>query len=200
MTGVTPNNADLPADTMYSFKDSVDTKDYGTKADTVIVTYPDGTTDTVDVTVNVVPSDADKNDVKAADGVTTDLNKVPDAKDSVTVTDAGDNPVTEYEANWTKEPDVTKPGKSTGTVEVTYPDGSKETVEVPVTVRDENGQTQADKNMPKEPADKTSVGDKGNLIDSEKDAVKQAVENGNKDGNGDSTLPDGTKVTEGTSG
>lgn len=112
------------------------------------------------------------------------------------MTDAGDNPVTEYEANWTKELDVTKPGKSTGTVEVTYPDGSKETVEVPVTVRDENGQTQADKNMPKEPADKTSVGDKGNLIDSEKDAVKQAVENGN----GDSTLPDGTKVTEGTSG
>ncbi|MSE05305.1 LPXTG cell wall anchor domain-containing protein, partial [Lactobacillus salivarius] len=116
------------------------------------------------------------------------------------VTDAEGNPVTDYEANWTKEPDVTKPGKSTGTVKVTYPDGSKETVEVPVTVRDEKGQTQADKNTPKEPADKTPVGDKDNLTDSEKDAVKQAVENENKDGNGDSTLPGGTTIEVGNDG
>ncbi|MCC4451083.1 hypothetical protein LMB37_01405, partial [Limosilactobacillus reuteri] len=75
-----------------------------------------------------VPSDADKNEVKAADGVTTNLNKVPAAKDSVTVTDPDKKPVTDFEANWTKEPDVSKPGKSTGTVEITYPDGSKETV------------------------------------------------------------------------
>ncbi|MSE06060.1 hypothetical protein GKC34_09705, partial [Lactobacillus salivarius] len=136
----------FPEGTTFTWEQAPDTSKTGNTTGKVTVTYPDKTTDIVDVTVNVVPSDADRNDVKATDGVTTDLNKVPEAKDSVTVTDAKGTPVTDYEANWNKEPDVTKPGKSTGTVEITYPDGSKETVEVPVTVRDENGQTQADKN------------------------------------------------------
>ncbi|MDM8280991.1 Rib/alpha-like domain-containing protein, partial [Ligilactobacillus agilis] len=107
------------------------------------VVYGDNSeSEAVDVTYNVVPSQADKNDAKAKDGLTTDLNKVPAAKDSVTVTDPEGQPVTDFEAEWAKDktPDVSKPGKSTGTVEITYPDGSKKTVEVPVTVRDENGQ------------------------------------------------------------
>ena len=138
----------FPEGTKVTWETAPDVTNNGHATGKVTVTYPDKTTDTVDVTVNVVPSDADKNDVKAADGVTTDLNKVPAAKDSVTVTDPDKKPVTDFEANWTKEPDVSKPGKSTGTVEVTYPDGSKETVEVPVTVRDANGHTQADTNTP----------------------------------------------------
>ncbi|MCC4510857.1 hypothetical protein LMB63_06085, partial [Limosilactobacillus reuteri] len=133
----------FPEGTKVTWETAPDVTNNGHATGKVTVTYPDKTTDTVDVTVNVVPSDADKNEVKAA-GVTTNLNKVPAAKDSVTVTDPDKKPVTDFEANWTKEPDVSKPGKSTGTVEVTYPDGSKETVEVPVTVRDANGHTQAD--------------------------------------------------------
>ena len=156
----------------------------------------------VDVIYNVVPTQADKNDAKAKDGLTTDLNKVPAAKDSVTVTDEKGNPVKDFEAEWAKDktPDVSKPGKSTGTVAITYPDGSKETVEVPVTVRDENGQTQADKNDPKTPGNKVEVDDPAKLTDDEKKDVVKAVEDANKDDNGNSTLPDGTKITVGDNG
>ena len=143
------------------------------------VVYGDNSaSEPVDVTYNVVPTQADKNDAKATDGLTTDLNKVPAAKDSVTVTDPDKKPVTNFGANWTKEPDVSKPGKSTGTVEITYPDGSKETVEVPVTVRDANGHTQADTNTPE--AGKVTV-NKG-----EKPSAQSAISN-NKD------LPEGTQ-------
>ncbi|MDA9378594.1 LPXTG cell wall anchor domain-containing protein, partial [Limosilactobacillus reuteri] len=124
----------------------------------------------------------------------------PAAKDSVTVTDPDKKPVTDFGANWTKEPDVSKPGKSTGTVEITYPDGSKETVEVPVTVRDANGHTQADKNDPKTPGNKVKVDDPTKLTDGEKEDVVKAVEDANKDDNGNSTLPDGTKITVGDNG
>ncbi|MCC4510518.1 YSIRK signal domain/LPXTG anchor domain surface protein, partial [Limosilactobacillus reuteri] len=68
--------------------------------------------------------------------------------------------------------------KSTGTVEVTYPDGSKETVEVPVTVRDANGHTQADTNTPE--AGKVTV-NKG-----ETPSAQSAISN-NKE------LPEGTQ-------
>lgn len=155
----------------------------------------------VDVTYNVVPSDIDKNDAKATDGLTTDLNKVPDAKGAVTVTDPDKKPVTDFEAEWAKDktPDVSKPGKSTGTVEITYPDGSKETVEVPVTVRDENGQTQADKNDPKTPGNKVEVDDPTKLTDGEKEEVKDAIKEVNPD------LPKGedgkeTEITVGDDG
>ncbi|MBU5983476.1 YSIRK-type signal peptide-containing protein, partial [Limosilactobacillus reuteri] len=108
----------FPKGTKVTWETAPDVTNNGQATGKVTVTYPDKTTDTVDVTVNVVPSDADKNEVKAADGVTTNLNKVPAAKDSVTVTDPDKKPVTDFGANWTKEPDVSKPGKSTGTVEI----------------------------------------------------------------------------------
>ncbi len=190
----------FPEGTKVTWETAPDVTNNGQATGKVTVTYPDKTTDTVDVTVKVVPSDADKNEVKAADGVTTNLNKVPAAKDSVTVTDPDKKPVTDFEANWTKEPDVSKPGKSTGTVEITYPDGSKETVEVPVTVRDANGHTQADKNDPKTPGNKVKVDDPTKLTDGEKEDVVKAVEDANKDDNGNSTLPDGTKITVGDNG
>ena len=171
----------------------------GKSTGTVEITYPDGSKDTVEVPVTVRDENgktqADKNDANAADGVTTDLNKVPDAKGAVTVTDPDGKPVTDFEANWKEEPDVTKPGKSTGTVEITYPDGSKDTVEVPVTVRDENGKTQADKNEPNLPKDKVEVDDPAKLTDDEKSQVEQAVKDANKD-----NFPEGTDVTTGDDG
>ncbi|MBE5059148.1 Rib/alpha-like domain-containing protein, partial [Lactobacillus crispatus] len=92
-------------------------------------------------------------------------------------------------------PDVSKPGKSTGTVEITYPDGSKETVDVPVTVRDENGKTQADNITPTVPGDKVTVKDPSHLTEGEKDQVKTNVTNANKD-----KFPAGTEVTVGDDG
>ena len=177
----------------------------GKSTGTVEITYPDGSKETVEVPVTVRDENgqtqADKNDAKASDGVTTDLNKVPDAKGAVTVTDPDKKPVTDFEAEWAKDktPDVSKPGKSTGTVEITYPDGSKETVEVPVTVRDENGKTQADKNDPKTPGNKVEVDDPTKLTDGEKEEVKDAIKEANPD------LPKGedgkeTEITVGDDG
>ncbi|EEI65075.1 Rib/alpha-like domain-containing protein, partial [Limosilactobacillus reuteri] len=66
----------FPEGTKVTWETAPDVTNNGQATGKVTVTYPDKTTDTVDVTVNVVPSDADKNEVKAADGVTTNLNKV----------------------------------------------------------------------------------------------------------------------------
>ena len=108
----------------------------------VEVTYPDGSKETVDVPVTVkdtttpAEKDADKytpevakeevekgGEVDLTDNVT-NLDKLPEGTTVKDVTPEGTI-------------DINKPGDYTGKVEVTYPDGSKETVDVPVTVKDE---------------------------------------------------------------
>ncbi|EPU00209.1 hypothetical protein SAG0108_09505, partial [Streptococcus agalactiae BSU92] len=102
---------------------------------TVEVTYPDGTKDTVEVTVHVTPKpvpDKDKYDptggettvpqgTPVSDKEITDLVKIPDGSKGVP-TVVGDRP------------DTNVPGDHKVTVEVTYPDGTKDTVEVTVHV------------------------------------------------------------------
>ncbi|MDM8219262.1 Rib/alpha-like domain-containing protein, partial [Limosilactobacillus mucosae] len=53
----------FPEGTKVTWETAPDVTKNGPATGKVTVTYPDKTTDTVDVTVNVVPSDADKNDV-----------------------------------------------------------------------------------------------------------------------------------------
>ena len=63
------NLSDLPDGTTVAFESPVDTSTPGDKPATVVVTYPDGSKDTVDVTVKVVDprTDADKNDPTGKD-------------------------------------------------------------------------------------------------------------------------------------
>ena len=206
------NKADLPTGTTYEWKKPVDTTKPGTQKGTIVVTYPDQTTDEVEVNVQIKDTKTDARTYEATGGVldkaygetatadeitgkvtttapddkvktktvvgaipTTGKNQKVKVKvtyadgsfDEAEVTlnygtaadkyepevekeivkpggtvDLTDN-VTNLDElpTGTKVKDVTenpidtsKPGDYTGKVEVTYPDGSKETLEVPVTV------------------------------------------------------------------
>ena len=79
-------------------------------------------------------SDADKYTPNVEDE-TVDFGGKVDLTDNVT--NLGDLPSGTTVTDVTKTPiDTTQPGDYTGTIEVTYPDGSKETIDVPVHVVD----------------------------------------------------------------
>ena len=128
------NKDDMPDGTKYTWEKTPDVTKPGKTTGTVIVTYPDGSKDKVDVPVIIdnptTPSDADKYTPEGQD-VHTTPGVVPPAEKGIKNKD--DMPSgTKY--TWEKTPDVTKPGKTTGTVIVTYPDGSKDKVNVTVII------------------------------------------------------------------
>ena len=100
---------------------------------TVKVTYADGSFDEAEVTVNY-GSAADKYDPEVEDetvkvgseiDLTDNVTNLDELPEGTKVKDVTENPI-----------DTSKPGDYVGKVEVTYPDGSKETIEVPVTIVD----------------------------------------------------------------
>ena len=123
------NKDDLPKDTKYTWKTTPDTSKPGNTTGTVVVTYPDGSKDEIKVPIKVT-SDADKYAPKPQD-VATNVGVNPPASDGIANKDKLPKG-TKYE--WQKQPDVSKVGETTGTVKVTYPDGSSETVDVRVLV------------------------------------------------------------------
>ena len=170
--GTTPNAqdsignvGDLPNGTKFDFKTPVDTTTPGDKGTTVVVTYPDGSTDEVPVTIKVVDprTDADKNTPVVKDQTVKPGDK-PSAKDSIgNVDDLPKGTTVEF-----KTPvDTTTPGEKDATVVVTYPDGSKDEVPVKVTVKDPSAPaTDADKNTPVSKDQTVKPGEKPKAEDS----------------------------------
>ncbi|HFI0077853.1 TPA: Rib/alpha-like domain-containing protein, partial [Streptococcus suis] len=116
------------------FKDPVDTTTPGDKEATVVVTYPDGSSEEVTVTITVVDpaTDADKNTPEVKDQ-TVNVGETPKAEDSISnLPDLPAGTTVDF-----KDPvDTTTPGDKEATVIVTYPDGSSEEVTVKITVKE----------------------------------------------------------------
>ena len=149
--GSTPNAQDsignvssLPNGTTYAYKTPVDTTTEGEKDATVVVTYPDGSTDEVPVKVTVKDprTDADKND-PTAKAQTVTPGSTPTAQDSIGNVSSLPNGTTYA---YKTPVDTTTEGEKDATVVVTYPDGSID--EVPVTIKVVDPRTDADKNTP----------------------------------------------------
>jgi len=124
------NKSDLPDGTKYTWQDTPDTTKPGKKPAVVVVTYPDGSKTNVPTNIIV---DANP-EVKP---ITTTVNGKPAATEGIANLDnGGTTPVDGYptSATWTTKPDTSKPGATTGTATVTYPDGTTETVTIPVAV------------------------------------------------------------------
>ncbi len=156
---------------------------------TVTVKYPDGTTDTIPGTEVVKKSDAATNNPVAPD------NKVP-VSDPKALTPEEKKSVEEA----IKKKNPTLPEKTEvsvgddGTVTVKYPDGSTDTIPGTDVVK----KSDAAAVTPVAPTTKVPVADPTNLTETEKEAVKKAIEDANK--NLDPKLPDGTKLEVGNDG
>ena len=175
--GETPNaksyvkDADkLPEGTTFSFDDA-DFSAPGDKKTTITVTYPDKSTDTVEVTIPVKakPTQAELHDPVAVDApkpVT--AGETPEAKSYVKDADKLPEGTTFTFA----DADFSAPGDKKTTITVTYPDKSTDTVEVTIPVKAKP--TQAELHDPVAVADpaEVTVGETPNAKDYIKDADK----------------------------
>ena len=142
------NKSEFPENTTYEWEAPVDTTTAGKTTGTIIVTYPDNSTDwvTVEIVVNDTATDADKYDPQTKPEVIKPGEK-PDLTDNVVNQDELPEGTIIQDVTPDGAINVEKPGEYTGTLEITYPDGSKETVEVQVIVKQtDNQDTNSDKN------------------------------------------------------
>lgn len=153
----------------------------------VVVTYADGSKESVKAKIDV-PSDANFYDPKA-NPLTTEQGTVPAAEDGVTI---DNNPPEGTTYTWEAVPKVNTSGKTTGTVKVTYPDGTEDFVEVPVTVTESTSKktTVDDTNI--KPVDSTDEKQGTGIIVTNPDE-KTTVSA--KDANGKDVTPVINKVT-----
>ncbi|MFS9207097.1 Rib/alpha-like domain-containing protein, partial [Streptococcus mitis] len=185
------NNGDLPNGTNYTWKTTPDTSTPGDKPGVVTVTYPDGSTIDVPVTVKVTQVSDDYTpkyeDGSGKPGTSVEIpvseangKKIPDG----TTYTSGTPGITvdkDGKVTVTIPSDKTPGEEVTGKVLVRYPDGSEEEVPVKVTV------TNRDKD------DYTPKYDDGSGKPGTSVEIPVSEANGKK-------IPDGTTYTSGTPG
>ena len=178
------NKKDLPKDAKYTWKEKVDISTAGNKKGTVVVTYSDGSSDEVEVDVTVTDnrSDADKYE-PTVEGEKVEIGGKVDLTDNVTnlPTLPQGTTITDVTPGGTIDTNI--PGNYEGVIEVTYPDGTKDTVKVPVEVTD--NRSDADKYEPTVEGEKVEIGGKVDLTDNVTNLP---------------TLPQGTTITDVTPG
>ncbi|WP_447353894.1 Rib/alpha-like domain-containing protein [Enterococcus faecalis] len=178
------NKKDLPKDAKYTWKEKVDISTAGNKKGTVVVTYSDGSSDEVEVDVTVTDnrSDADKYE-PTVEGEKVEIGGKVDLTDNVTNLPTLPQGTTVTDVTPGGTIDTNTPGNYEGVIEVTYPDGTKDTVKVPVEVTD--NRSDADKYEPTVEGEKVEIGGKVDLTDNVTNLP---------------TLPQGTTVTDVTPG
>ena len=125
----------LPEGTTFGFDDA-DFSTPGDKKTTITVTYPDKSTDTIEVTIPVKakPTQAELHDpVAVTDPAPVTAGEEPEAKEYVKGVDKLPEG-TQFEFADPK-PDFTKPGDKQVTITVKYPDGSTDEVIVIISVK-----------------------------------------------------------------
>ena len=126
------NTNGLPSGTTYTWVEKPDTNTTpGSKPGKVLITYPDKSTEEVPVTVEVTPQKDDYDPQPNAQ--TVDNGTVPNAEDSVDKTDLPSG----TRVAWKETPVVNTPGSHPSVALVTYPDGTVDEVEVPITVKEQ---------------------------------------------------------------
>ena len=138
------NLGDLPQGTTidWSTPDQInnDVKTPGTYNEGITVTYPDGSKDTLTVTVTVTTPVKPEGTKTSPIGQNITINKgaaVPDPSTAIANKDEMPDG-TQYD--WKNIPDTNKTGKQQATIVVTYPDGSQDQVTVTVTAITPQGQ------------------------------------------------------------
>lgn len=126
-----PNGAPTDGTPTYEWSTEPDIWSQGQHPGVVKVTYHDGTSDLVPVTVDVTNAPSGKNTTVPQNGT------LPVPSTVITWTDP-QNPSAPTPSGatyaWTTSPDTTTPGAKTGVVTITYHNGEKTQVPVPVTV------------------------------------------------------------------
>ena len=126
------NTDNLPKGTIYTWVEKPDTNTTpGNKPGKVLITYPDKSTEEVTVTVEVTPQKDDYDPQPKAQ--TVDNGHVPDPETSVTKTGLPEG----TRVTWKDTPVVNTPGSHPSVALVTYPDGTVDEVEVPITVKEQ---------------------------------------------------------------
>ncbi|WP_246823300.1 Rib/alpha-like domain-containing protein, partial [Facklamia sp. HMSC062C11] len=152
----------------------------------VVVTYADGSKESVKAKIDV-PSDANFYDPQAKP-LTTEQGTVPAAEDGVTI---DNNPPAGTTYTWEAVPKVNTPGETTGTVKVTYPDGTEDFVEVPVTVKASASKKTTVDDTNKKPVDPTDQKQGTGIVVTNPDGTTVTA----KDKNGNNVPAEINKVT-----